>query len=114
KEAWRHWLALLLALACSLGVAALWGANIAALFPIIETTLHGEPLQTWNQNRIDRAKQEIASNESATATLKESLGNATTEKEKTDLSLQLTGLESQAQMARLQLKSAEHMQPLFD
>ena len=33
KEAWRHWPALAVALCCSLGVAALWGGNIAALVP---------------------------------------------------------------------------------
>ena len=54
KQAWRHWPALAIALLCSLGVAALWGANIAALFPIIETTLHGQSLQEWNQKRLEK------------------------------------------------------------
>ena len=51
KEAWRHWPALAAAICCSMGVAALWGVNIAALFPIIETTLNGKSLQEWNRQR---------------------------------------------------------------
>ena len=34
KDAWRHWSVLAAAMVCSLAVAALWGLNIAALFPI--------------------------------------------------------------------------------
>ena len=63
QQAWRHWPALTIALLCSVGVAALWGANIAALFPIIETTLHGESLQQWNQKRMDSAQTNLAAHE---------------------------------------------------
>ena len=47
REAARSWPLLAAAMLCSAGVAALWGANIAALFPIIEVTLKGESLQSW-------------------------------------------------------------------
>jgi hypothetical protein len=60
KEAWRYWPALTVALVCSLGVAALWGANLAALFPIIETTLQRKSLQTWNRERLDTAQEVLA------------------------------------------------------
>src|SRR3954466_1326338 len=60
KQAWRHWPALIGAVVCSMAVAALWGANIAAIFPIIETTLHGESIQTWNQKRITVAEKSVA------------------------------------------------------
>ena len=67
REASRSWPLLAAALLCSAGVAGLWGANIAALFPIIEVTLKGESLQTWNERRsvesrarIDTAREEIA------------------------------------------------------
>jgi ATP-binding cassette subfamily B protein/subfamily B ATP-binding cassette protein MsbA len=59
REAWRHWPALLGAICCSLGVAALWGVNIAALGPIIETTLNGKSLQEWNSARIERAAEDL-------------------------------------------------------
>ena len=61
KEAWRHWFKLSLAFGCSLLAAALWGANIGAIFPLIETTLKGESLQDWNQERIAQDRTEIDS-----------------------------------------------------
>ena len=51
RDASKSWPLLLAAFLCSAGVAGLWGANIAALFPIIEVTLNGESLQDWNQER---------------------------------------------------------------
>ncbi len=42
------------------GGARLWTLNIGALFPIIQTTLNGQSLQSWNQQRIDRATSELA------------------------------------------------------
>jgi ATP-binding cassette subfamily B protein/subfamily B ATP-binding cassette protein MsbA len=59
REAAKSWPLLAAALLCSAGVAALWGANIAALFPIIEVTLKGDSLQSWNERRIDEAEQRI-------------------------------------------------------
>jgi subfamily B ATP-binding cassette protein MsbA len=60
REAAKSWPLLVAALVCSAGVAALWGANIAALFPIIEVTLKGESLQSWNERRIVDARARIA------------------------------------------------------
>jgi len=59
REAARSWPLLAAALLCSAGVAALWGANIAALFPIIEVTLKGDSLQSWNERRIVDARARI-------------------------------------------------------
>ncbi|MFM7243792.1 MAG: ABC transporter ATP-binding protein [Planctomycetaceae bacterium] len=59
REAAKSWPLLAAALLCSAGVAALWGANIAALFPIIEVTLKGDSLQSWNERRIDEAEARI-------------------------------------------------------
>jgi ATP-binding cassette subfamily B protein/subfamily B ATP-binding cassette protein MsbA len=44
---------------CSAAVAALWSANIAALHPIIEVTLKGESLQSWNQREVAAARERI-------------------------------------------------------
>lgn len=57
REAAKSWPLLAAAMFCSAGVAALWGANIAALFPIIEVTLKGESLQAWNEDRIEQAEK---------------------------------------------------------
>jgi ATP-binding cassette subfamily B protein/subfamily B ATP-binding cassette protein MsbA len=69
REAARSWPLLAAALLCSAGVAALWGANIAALFPIIEVTLKGDSLQSWNERRIEEAKGRITAATTALADL---------------------------------------------
>jgi len=60
RELSHYWTTLIVALLCSLSVAALWGSNIAVLYPVIETTLHGKSVQAWNRSRIADAEQEIA------------------------------------------------------
>lgn len=52
RDALPYWKYLAISLLCSVGVASLWSANIAALFPILEVTLHGESLQQWNDRRL--------------------------------------------------------------
>ena len=75
REASKSWPLLAAALLCSAGVAALWGANIAALFPIIEVTLKGDSLQSWNERRIEEAKGRITSATEQTAALEASLAD---------------------------------------
>ena len=62
RDAAKSWPLLLAAFLCSAGVASLWGANIAALFPIIEVTLNGDSLQDWNARRINDARKRIEIN----------------------------------------------------
>jgi len=69
REAAKSWPLLAAAMLCSAGVAALWGANIAALFPIIEVTLRGESLQSWNDQRIEDSQQRIDAGEEELARL---------------------------------------------
>jgi ATP-binding cassette subfamily B protein/subfamily B ATP-binding cassette protein MsbA len=66
---------------CSAGVAALWGANIAALFPIIEVTLKGESLQDWNAKRLEEAERGIEAAEAERETLEAELAAGTREGE---------------------------------
>ena len=73
REAAKSWPLLAAALLCSTGVAALWGANIAALFPIIEVTLKGESLQSWNERRTVEARERIAAGERDRAVLEAKL-----------------------------------------
>ena len=88
REAWRYWPALTIALFCSLGVAVLWGANIAALFPIIETTLHGQSLQEWNQKRLENAEKNLADHEKELADLVQQRAAAANENQKAELGFQ--------------------------
>ena len=73
REAAKSWPLLAAALLCSAGVAALWGANIAALFPIIEVTLKGDSLQSWNERRIEEASARVAAAAEQIGTLETSL-----------------------------------------
>jgi ATP-binding cassette subfamily B protein/subfamily B ATP-binding cassette protein MsbA len=69
RDASRNWPLLVAAVLCSTGVAALWGANIAALFPVIEVTLNGESLQSWNARRLTAAAARVADTDAQVAEL---------------------------------------------
>ena len=60
REAWSHWLPLSAGILCSFVMAMLWGANIVALFPAIETVVHGDNLQSWNEKRILAVREKVA------------------------------------------------------
>jgi ATP-binding cassette subfamily B protein/subfamily B ATP-binding cassette protein MsbA len=75
RDAAKSWPLLAAAFFCSAGVAALWGANIAALFPIIEVTLNGESLQSWNERRIESAEKMIVARADETASLQAALAS---------------------------------------
>jgi ATP-binding cassette, subfamily B, bacterial MsbA len=113
KEARRYWGILAIAILCSLGVAALWGANIAALFPIIETTLHGKPLQAWNQERLDQAKQDLAAHQAAIEDVNRRLPNANAADQR-ELKVQLEVLQTQVHVDQGGIFSAERLKPIFD
>ncbi len=113
RQAWRHWWALSLALLCSLGVAALWGANIAAIFPIIETTLHGESLQEWNQKRLETAQKSLTEHQTQIDDLERRRTSATDAAVKRDLTFQIDMLYTQIRVDRAGVYSAERLQPFF-
>jgi ATP-binding cassette subfamily B protein/subfamily B ATP-binding cassette protein MsbA len=113
QQAWRHWLALTLALLCSCGVAALWGANIAAIFPIIETTLHGDSLLTWNNKRLERAEKSLADHQAEVKRIEASQAAAKDPAARRDLGLQLNVLQTQLKMDRANIYSAQRLQPFF-
>src|SRR6476469_7421364 len=95
KQAWRHWPALLIGLFCSVAVAALWGANIAAIFPLIQTTLKGESLQEWNQKRLDAAEKSLTAHQTQIDDLQKKLAAAADGAPKRELSFQLDMTHSQ-------------------
>ena len=59
REAWRYWPILIVSVFCSFAMAVLWGANIALLFPVIETMVHGDNLQAWNEKRIAASREKL-------------------------------------------------------
>ena len=105
KEAWRHWFVLLAALACSLLAAALWGANIAAMFPIIQTTLNGKSIPEWNQQRVKDAREHVADHQAEIAQLEQEIPLAEPAEQRKKrleidrLQMQILGEEKVAQTA---------------
>jgi ATP-binding cassette, subfamily B, bacterial MsbA len=113
QQAWRHWPALTIALLCSLGVAALWGANIAALFPIIETTLHGQSLQEWNQKRWDDSEKSLVDHQQEAKKLEETVALARDDAQKRDAGFKLDMLKTQIHIDQASVYSAKRIQPLL-
>lgn len=108
-----HWVALTLALVCSLGVAGLWGANIAALYPVIETTLHGKSLQAWNAERLQAANRQMAELERQLAECEERIANGD-ESARAAARTERESLHYQWQAARGAVYAARTLQPWLD
>ena len=100
KDASRHKFIIAAAMACSLAVAALWSLNIAALFPIIQTTLNGQSLQSWNQERLERAESEFADFQAEIVKLDEQLKDAAPQ-DRNALELTRGQLEGQSKKAKI-------------
>ena len=63
RESLHHWLAIVLATFCSVAVAALWSANIGALFPVIQLTLSSDSLQTSLAKNVATSNSELVAME---------------------------------------------------
>lgn len=111
KEAWRHWPTLTVALLCSLGVATLWGANIAALYPIIETTMRRETLQEWNQKRISESQQQIDKETANVETYRLELAAAVGEAQERAARDKIDGAQDQIDLHRTKIRLSERLEP---
>ncbi len=60
KDAMRYWPSLTLATLCSIAVAALWGGNIAAFYPILEITLKNQSMHQWLDGEVIRYEEQVA------------------------------------------------------
>lgn len=106
-----YWYLIALAVGCSVGVAATWGANIAALWPILEVTLKGDSLQNWNRQRIAYSETTIERYE---ARLKEIAGEIARAPAPKKLEQESADLQTQLQRERLTRDSLAAMQPRFE
>ncbi len=113
KEAWRHWFVLATALVFSLFAAALWGANIAAMYPIIETTLYGKSVPEGNQQRLKDAEKRIAEHKAEIARLKQEIPRQPPE-EQSKMQREIDRLKSQIWGAQRTAESARYFQPFLD
>jgi len=113
KEAWRHWAVLAGALTCSLLAAALWGANIAAMFPIIETTLNGKSIPEWNQQRLTDAEKRVKECQNKIATLEREIPRDVPEDQQKK-QLEIEFLRTRVWGAESTAASAKKIQPFLD
>ena len=115
REAAKSWPLLLAAMFCSAGVAALWGANIAALFPIIEVTLRGESVQSWNIRRATECRDRLAANAEARATLEGDLAAGTLDADAERKARQrIDALSMTTSADQAVIRSAERLAPWLD
>src|SRR5262249_14710480 len=96
---------------CSVAVAGLWGANIAAIFPIIQTTLNGESLQEWNQKRIDASQKSLTGHEAQLVDLNKQMAAAKDDAAKRKINFQHDFVQSQIKVDRAALYSAQRLHP---
>ncbi len=76
RMARQHWLSVVLAAVCSFAVAALWGANIGAFYPILEVTINGQSMQEWVDEELDKRSQAIVEVEASIAAQKQAMNLA--------------------------------------
>jgi subfamily B ATP-binding cassette protein MsbA len=114
REAWRHWPTLAAAVLCSMSVAALWGVNIAALYPIIQTTLEGKSLQQGNADQVAKVRAELVVHEQTVADLDAQILAAANPNERRQLQGRRELAAGQVAIDREAIEWGEWAQPLFD
>ena len=100
KQATPHWPSLVLATICSFAVAALWGANIGAVLPILQITINDSSIQ-------EHVADQIATSQSAIADLQQQLASVEGSEAANGLSLRLEAEEAK-------LLGLEKMQPWIE
>lgn len=111
-DAFRYWKSIALATVASLIIAALWGGNIGALFPVIQVTLAEETLQDWIDTKIATTETAITRLSQDIAALEQSLGTASPD-ERRLLEARLQQLESEQSNQLTSLESSQRIQPLI-
>lgn len=104
---------LMAALTCSLLAAALWGANIAAMFPIIETTLNGKSIPEWNRKRVEDAEKQVLDDQARVDQLAREIPQADPQLQKAK-QLELDLLKTSVWTAEKSANSAKWVQPFLD
>lgn len=108
-DALGFWPLLLIATLCSVGNGAIWGANIGALFPVVEVTIAGDSLQSWIRDEIEDSRQRIASLEGEVEEIRRRPPG-----ELADPALEIDLLETQLEAERAGLLLSQRMQPYID
>ncbi len=110
RDALGYWKSLVLATILSLGVAALWGGNIAHLFPVIEVTVAGESLQNWIQREINESEKAVIALSAKITTLEAKVAQAEGA-ERTKLANEISGLERRREAEKGSAANSRKLQP---
>ncbi|MFK7738090.1 MAG: ABC transporter ATP-binding protein [Pirellulaceae bacterium] len=115
KMASSHWFSVFLATACSFAVAALWGANIGAFYPILEVTIKGNSAQEWVQLEIDKLEASKTEAQTSLVGVEETLADPQLD----EFSLKTArdekvALQQQIAIATAQAESYGRMQPWIE
>ena len=65
RLALRHRLTIFFVGLTSLGVASFWGANIGAIYPVVEVVFEGQSLHDWIEGRVSTAEAEVIEKQAA-------------------------------------------------
>ncbi|RMF38506.1 MAG: ABC transporter ATP-binding protein [Planctomycetota bacterium] len=112
KLAARFWPSIALATFCSFAVAALWGANIGAFYPVLEVTIHGKSMHEWVDDEIERNRQEVQRLEAYVADLRRQMyAEGVSAARQRQLQMTLADAESQKEQFAVKLASYQRTEP---
>ncbi len=110
KKATRYGPSIALAAFCSFAVAALWGANIGAFYPILEVTIRGKSMQQWLDEETTNSQQLLADAEQKIAAQQELLKD-TEGQQRIDAEFVLTDLQRSLATEQAKLEGYRRMAP---
>lgn len=90
KQAKPYWRTLVVAAFCSFSVAALWGANIGAFYPILEVTIRGKSMHQWIDEECDKSTAAVQQMQAQVDSQKQLVDS---QKQLADSQKQIEGLE---------------------
>lgn len=115
RMASQYWMSVTLAAVCSFAVAALWGANIGAFFPILEVTIRNKSMQQWVDEELAKHSQAMLAVEADITERKTALANLAVQAgERVELQRAIEALQSQLTIHQTQHSSYTKLKPWID
>src|SRR5688500_17812611 len=106
----RRW-TFVAAIACSIGVAVLWGANLGLIKPVIEIVCADKLPHAWADERVAAAQAKVRKSQAEIGQLRRELAAAPVAKQGS-LKVKLGLLEKRHKLQESGVQFAEFLQPL--
>src|SRR5215208_5320817 len=113
RMALRYYWTVAASVVCSLVVAALWGANIGFLYPIVEVVGMKQSLGTWVDESIVSAEKTIAEKTAVAKQLEARLAEAPVDAKKA-IAGELRSVTNRREAAEEDLKRSKWLKPWID